>query len=205
MSAGPVLSYLGLRGPFGLTVKGSIDSRNPLPADAVVSCKAHLMPRPPSEPRAPRPIAERIALSLIVGSSADSQVVLKFRFIRGATETIHLPKAVAATLLDGLTVAESEKAVLWDAASILNENAQRLLAVAYPRFTDEDSQSARTVMATGIRLGIADNGAIVEFIMSNGAARIVGFSPTVARYLREQLHIFQEAEQRAGGGLQSEP
>ena len=57
------------------------------------------MPRPPSEPRASRPIAERIALSLIVGLSADSQVVLiKFRFIRGGTETIHLPKAVAATL-----------------------------------------------------------------------------------------------------------
>ena len=108
------------------------------------------MPRPPSEPRASRPVAERIALSLIVGLSADSQVVLiKFRFIRGGTETIHLPKAVAATLLDGLTAAASEKAAVWDAASAVNVNAQQLLAVAFPRFTDEDGDPARIDRATG--------------------------------------------------------
>src|SRR6266404_4612539 len=129
------------------------------------------MPRPPSEPRASRPIAERVALSLIVGLSADSQVVLiKFRFIRGATETIHLSKAVAATLLEGLSAAGLEKAAPWDAASMLNVNAQRLLAVAYPRFTDEDSDPAGIDRVTDFRLGIADKGAIVEFISSNGAA-----------------------------------
>src|SRR5882724_5215766 len=139
------------------------------------------MPRPPSEPRAPRPIAERVALSLIVGLSADSRVVLiKFRFIRVATDTIHLPKVVAATLLQGLTAAQSEKAVPWDAAALLNVNSQRLLAVTYPRFTDEDSDSVRADKATDIRLGIADKGAIVEFILSNGVSRIVGFTPTVA-------------------------
>lgn len=162
------------------------------------------MPRPPGEPRASRPIAERIALSLIVGLSADSQVVLiKFRFIRGGTETIHLPKAVAATLLDGLTAAGSEKAAVWEAASADDVNAQRLLAVAFPRFTDEDSDSARIDRATGIRLGIADRGAIVEFVLSNGTARIVGFAPTVARHLREQLHSLQEAEQPVRPVMQS--
>jgi hypothetical protein len=164
------------------------------------------MPRFPSEPRASRPLTERIALSVIVGLAAQSQVVLiKFRFIRGATEALHLPRAVAATLLDGLTAAQSEKAALWDAASLLNVNAQRLLAVAYPRFTDEDSDPLRTARATSIRLGIADNGAIAEFILSNGAACIVGFTPTVARYLREQLHGLQEVEQSAAGRIQSEP
>ena len=59
------------------------------------------MPRPPGEPRASRPITERIALSLIVGPSTQAETVLvKFRFIRGATETLQLPIAVAATLLD---------------------------------------------------------------------------------------------------------
>jgi hypothetical protein len=160
----------------------------------------------PGEPRTSRPIAERIALSLIVGLSADSQVVLiKFRFIRGGTETIHLPKAVAATLLEGLTAAGAEKAAAWDAASAVNVNAQRLLAVAFPRFTDEDSDPARIDKATGIRLGIADKGAIVEFVSSDGAARIVGFAPTVALYLREQLHSLLEAEHPIGPGIQSEP
>src|SRR5262245_44789017 len=113
------------------------------------------MPRHPSEPRASRPATERIALSLIVGFSAQSRVVLiKFRFIRGATETIHLPSAVATTLLDGLTAAESEKAALWDAASVLNVNAKRLLAVVYPRFTDDDSDAARVGRAISIRLAL---------------------------------------------------
>ena len=164
------------------------------------------MPNPPGEPRASRPIAERIALSLIVGLSADPEVVLiKFRFIRGGTETIHLPKAVAATLLDGLTAAGSEKAAVWAAASADNVNAQRLLAVAFPRFTDEDSDPARTEKATGIRLGFADKGAIVEFVSSDGDARIVGFVPTVARHLREQLHGLLRAEHAVGQGIQSEP
>jgi len=164
------------------------------------------MPRPPGEPRASRPITERIALSLIVGPSTQAETVLvKFRFIRGATETLQLPIAVAATLLDGLTAAESEKAGPWDAASGLNVNAERLLAVAYPRFTDEDSHPARIGKVTGIRLGIGDNGAIVEFVLSDGATRFVGFTPTVARHLREQLHGLQEAEPRAGGGVESEP
>ena len=163
------------------------------------------MPRPPSEPRASRPIAERIALSLVVGLSADSQVVLiKFRFIRGATETIHLSKAVAATLLDGLSAAGLEKAAPWDAAAVLNVNAERLLAVAYPRFTDEDSDPAGIDKVTDFRLGIADKGAIVEFISSNGAARIVGFTPTVARYLREQLHSLLAPGKPVGEGIQSE-
>ena len=164
------------------------------------------MPGPPSEPRASRPIAERIALSLVVGLSPDSQVILiKFRFIRGATETIHLSKAVAVTLLAGLSAAGSEKADLWNAASDLNVNAQRLLAVAYPRFTDEDGDSAGIDKATDIRLGIADKGAIAEFILANGATRIVGFTPTVARYLREQLHILEDAGQPVGEGIRSDP
>jgi hypothetical protein len=178
----------------------------PLPTDAVVSDRVHLMPAPRSEPRAARPIAERIALSLVVGYAADLQVVLiKCRFSRGATETIHVPKAVAATLLDGLTAAGSEKAVPWDAASLLNVNAQRLLAVAYPRLTDEDSDPALADRATDIRLGIADKGAIVEFILSDGASRIVGFTPTVARYLREQLHGLREVEQPGGEGIPTQP
>src|SRR5258707_14957591 len=116
MAAGSAMFYLGLR-PFDLTAKGSINRRKPL-------LGFHLMPRPPSEPRASRPIAERVALSLVVGLSADSQVVLiKFRFIRGATETIHLSKAVAATLLDGLSAAGLVKAAPWEAASVLNVNA----------------------------------------------------------------------------------
>jgi len=150
--------------------------------------QAYLVPRPPREPGASRPPSERIALSLIVGFSEQSQIVLiKFRFIRGATETVHLPSAVAATLLDGLTAAESEKAALWDAATVLNVNAKRLLAVVYPRFTDDDSDAARAGKAISIRLGIADNGAVVEFTLSNGAACTVGVTPAVARYLREQL------------------
>ena len=163
------------------------------------------MRKPPSEPRAARPIAERIALSLVVGCTADSQVVLiKCRFIRGATETIHVPKTVAATLLDGLTAAGSEKAAPWDAASP-NVNAQRLLAVAYPRFTDEDGDPARADKATDIRLGVADKGVIVEFILSDGTSRIVGFTPTVARYLCEQLHGLRGAEQPGGEGIPTEP
>ena len=147
-----------------------------------------------------------MALSLIVGSSADAQVVLiKFRFVRGATETVHLSRAVAATLLDGLTAAESEMAVLWDDAIAGNVNAERLLTVAFPRFTDEDSDPAPSGVATDIRLGIFDKGAIVEFAYSTGTARIVGFAPTVARYLREQLLGLQPAWQRPGGDMLLEP
>ena len=162
------------------------------------------MPRPPSEPRAPRPIAERVALSLIVGLSADSQVVqIKFRFVRGATETVHLPRAVAATLLQGLAAAES--AALWDDAAVLNVNAQRLLTVAYPRFTDEDSDPRRFGIVTDIRLGVSDRGAIVELAFPSGTSRIVGFAPTVAHYLREQLDFLRAAEQPGGEGMQSQP
>ena len=151
-------------------------------------------------------MAERIALSLVVGYAADLQVVLiKCRFSRGATETIHVPTAVAVTLLDGLTAAGSEKAVPWDAASRLNVNAQRLLAVAYPRWTDEDGDPARAHRATDIRLGVADKGVIVEFILSDGASRIVGFTPTVARYLCEQLQSLRGAEQPGGEDIPTEP
>jgi len=104
-------------------------------------------------------------------------------------------------LLQGLTAAQTEKAVPWDAAALLNVNSQRLLAVTYPRFTDEDSDSARADKATDIRLGIADKGAIVEFILSNGVSRIVGFTPTVAHYLREQLDILRAAEQPGREGM----
>jgi hypothetical protein len=152
------------------------------------------MSRPPSEPRASRSVAGRAALSLVVGLSADSQVVLiKFRFIRGATETVHLPRAVAALLLDWLAAAESEKSSLWEVLSASNVNAQRLLAVTYPRLTDEDYDPTQVGVATDLRLGVADKGAIVEFILSNGPSRMVGFAPTVARYLREQLQFLQGA------------
>ena len=151
-------------------------------------------------------MTERIALSVIVGPAAQAETVLiKFRFIRGATETLQLPSAVAATLLDGLTAAESEKAAPWDARSAHNLNAERLLAVAYPRFTDEDNDPLRIGKAIGIRLGIADTGAIVEFVLSDGSTCIVGFTPTVARYLREQLHGLREAGQSGGGRIRSEP
>src|SRR5258706_10824311 len=162
------------------------------------------MRRLSSEPRASQPGAGRMALSLIVGLSADSQVVqIKFRFVRGATETVHLPRAVAATLLQGLAAAES--AALWDDAAVLNVNAQRLLTVAYPRFTDEDSDPRRFRVVTDIRLGVSDRGAIVELAFPSGTSRIVGFAPTVAHYLREQLLGLQEPEQPTGGDMPSGP
>jgi hypothetical protein len=164
------------------------------------------MPRPPSEPRASRSITERIASSLIVGPAPQSDTVLvKFRFIRGATETIQLERAVAAALLDGLTAAESQMAALWDAAGGLNENAERLLTVAFPRFTDEDSELPRIGKAIDMRLGVADSGAIVEFALSDGSSRIVGFTPTVARHLRGQLQGLQAAVPAPGGDLEPQP
>jgi len=143
----------------------------------------------PSERRlASRTASGRVALSLIVGFSPESQIsIIKFRFIRGLTETIHLPSAVALALLDGLRAAETEKAEVWSAASALNANAERLLSVVWPRFTDADFDAALVERVIGIRLGVADIGAAVEFTLSTGATSIVGFTPIVAASLLQQL------------------